>query len=66
MPTYTYVCNDCGQRFDAMRRMSQRAEAPPCPTCASANTAFRISAPFVAGGVSSSGGGGSSCSSGFG
>ena len=66
MPTYTYHCNDCGQHFDAMRRMSQRTEAPPCPSCASTNTEFRISAPFVGGGASGGGTSRSSCSSGFG
>ncbi len=64
MPTYSYHCLDCGQRFDAMRRMAQRAEAPPCPICASEHTELGISAPFLA--RAAGGGSGSSCSSGFG
>jgi putative FmdB family regulatory protein len=33
MPTYTYLCSDCGHRFDTVQRMS----ADPltdCPQCA--------------------------------
>lgn len=61
MPTYDYKCRDCGRRFDAMRRMSERANAPSCPECGSPQTELALSAPFVAGG--GSGGGGSSCNS---
>lgn len=65
MPTYNYHCNECGEKFSAMRRMAQRAEAPPCPKCQSEHTELGISAPFLAR-AGSGGGGGSSCSSGFG
>lgn len=65
MPTYNYRCLDCGTTFSAMRRMAQRAEAPPCPVCASTSTELGISAPFLAR-AGGGGGGGTSCSSGFG
>ncbi len=60
MPTYVYHCRDCDSRFDAMRRMSERANAPTCPHCGSEHTELALSAPFVAAG---SGGGGGSCNS---
>ncbi len=61
MPIYVYECRECGQRFESLRSMSRRTEAPPCPTCDSEDTALGVSAPFVSGG---GGGGGSarSCS----
>lgn len=62
MPTYVYKCRDCGSRFDAMRRMSERADAPRCPQCDSEHTELALSAPFVAGG-SGGGAGGGSCNS---
>lgn len=55
MPTYVYHCRDCDSRFDAMRRMSERANAPRCPHCGSEHTELAIAAPFVAGGSSSAG-----------
>jgi len=68
MPTYDYRCPDCGERFEAMRRIAQRAEAPRCPRCSGEHAELAVSAPFVAGGTSNGSGGGS-CgggSSGFG
>ena len=32
MPTYDYSCKTCGQ-FDAIRSISMRDEAAPCPSC---------------------------------
>lgn len=63
MPTYVYQCRDCGSRFDAMRRMSERANAPRCPACESEHTELAISAPFVGGRTGSGGNGGSGCNS---
>ncbi len=54
MPLYEYHCRACGKRFDEMRRMAERLNAPPCPTCGSEQTELAISAPAVFGG---SGGG---------
>jgi putative FmdB family regulatory protein len=33
MPTYTYLCHDCGHRFDTVQRMSEDA-LTDCPECA--------------------------------
>ncbi len=54
MPMYEYACRACGKRFDEMRRMAERLQAPPCPQCGSEETELAISAPAVFGG----GGGG--------
>ncbi len=59
MPIYVYECRDCGQRFESLRSMSRRAEAPPCPACTSEDTGLAVTAPFVSGG----GSGGSSARS---
>ncbi len=51
---YEYACRTCGKRFEEMKRIAERQEAPPCPACGSEDTALAISAPAVFGG----GGGG--------
>lgn len=61
MPLYEYSCQDCGHRYEAIRRMSERADAPECPKCASRQTALALSAPAFLGGSS---GGASACSTG--
>lgn len=33
MPTYSYLCSDCGHRFDTVQRMSEDA-LTDCPQCA--------------------------------
>jgi len=63
MPTYDYICRECGARYSALRRMTQRAEAPPCPHCQSEATELTISAPMLA---RASSGGSASCGTGFG
>ncbi len=50
MPMYEYACRDCGHRFDELRRMSERLNAPPCPACGSEQTELAISAAAVFGG----------------
>jgi putative FmdB family regulatory protein len=57
MPVYEYQCRGCGGRFEALRRMSERAAAPPCPKCGAEETELALSAPAFVGG-----GGGGSCS----
>jgi putative FmdB family regulatory protein len=61
MPLYEYRCEDCGHRFEAMRRMSERADAPGCPECGSAATVLALSASAFLGG-GGGGGGGGACS----
>jgi putative FmdB family regulatory protein len=60
VPLYDYLCQACGRRFDALRRMSERTEAPPCPACASDETVLALSVPAPVGG----GGAGNACSTG--
>ena len=62
MPLYEYACRDCGHRFDELRRMAERLQAPPCPVCGSERTELALSAPavFGAGGGSAPGNHGSS------
>ena len=57
MPMYEYLCHECGHRFDELRRMAERLEAPPCPACGSKATELAISAAAVFGGGGSGGGG---------
>ena len=39
MPTYDYVCQDCGQRFDVRMSISAYSAGakPSCSSCGSAN-----------------------------
>ncbi len=60
MPIYEYRCAACNRRFEAMRRMSERAEAPSCPDCGSDETELGMSTASVTGG--SGGGGAGACS----
>ncbi len=55
MPMYDYACRACGKRFEEMRRIAERLNAPPCPVCQSADTELAISAPAVFGGGGSGG-----------
>ncbi|MFQ5399764.1 MAG: zinc ribbon domain-containing protein [Anaerolineae bacterium] len=49
MPTYLFLCRDCGQSFDRRLRMSQSSETQACPSCGSKNTRKRIGAVAVNG-----------------
>jgi putative FmdB family regulatory protein len=60
MPVYEYLCRECGGRSEAMRRMSERADAPPCARCGSEQTELALSAPAFLGGCG--GGGSDACS----
>lgn len=33
MPVYTYACRECGKRQEAVRRVSERGDCPPCDRC---------------------------------
>ncbi len=50
MPMYDYACRACGKRFEEMRRIAERLNAPPCPACGSVETELALSAPAVFGG----------------
>ena len=55
MPMYDYACRACGKRFEEMRRIAERLDAPPCPACGSAETALALSALAVFGGTGAGG-----------
>lgn len=65
MPIYEYQCYDCGERFDALRTMSQ-ADAPiHCEYCDSMRTSRQVSAAYAhsSGRVVAGSGNGSGCGS---
>lgn len=44
MPMYEYHCQDCGTSFNALVKMSDRAQGCPCPNCEGWGD-YKISAP---------------------
>lgn len=62
MPLYEYLCRDCGGRVEAMRRMSERENAPRCESCGSERTELAMSATSFLGGSGSGAGGACSTS----
>ncbi len=68
MPTYEYICQDCGKPFDVRASMSAYAEGlePACPECGSKATERRFSSVNVMRGSGRSQGSASACdASGF-
>ncbi len=65
MPSYDFVCQDCGSSFEARLSISaySAGEGRECPKCGSTNVERTFTAVNVIAGSSSSGGsyGGSSC-----
>ncbi len=56
MPLYEYVCRDCGDRFEAMRRVEERLSVTTCPGCGGERTSLAMSAPgFVGAGATTVG-----------
>ena len=47
MPIYEYQCADCGERFDALRSMSQADDPISCEQCDSMDTTRKVSAAFA-------------------
>ena len=41
MPTYSYLCSDCGHRFDTVQRMSEDA-LTDCPECRKASLVRQV------------------------
>ncbi len=62
MPLYEYKCTECGTRFEAMRKISERKDPPPCRKCGSLRTELAMSASAFLGGGGGGGGGGGACS----
>ncbi|TYP56663.1 FmdB family zinc ribbon protein [Thermosediminibacter litoriperuensis] len=44
MPVYEYKCEDCGHRFEVLRKLQERDEPIECPGCRSGNTRREVSA----------------------
>ncbi len=47
MPIYEYECQDCQQRFEALRSMNDADAAIACENCGSANTKRALSVFFA-------------------
>lgn len=67
MPLYEYMCDDCGCKFELLRRFSQSDDPALCPHC-ERNHGRRLISTFAAlskgsDGVTSSVSGSSSCGS---
>lgn len=63
MPTYEYICNQCGEEFEKRVSFAEANSKPVCPKCASPDTSKKLSRTLPFGGGSGSG---SSSSSGCG
>ncbi|RMD50955.1 MAG: zinc ribbon domain-containing protein [Candidatus Thermofonsia bacterium] len=53
MPTYEFLCEECGHPFDKRLRMSEVGQPVSCPVCASKQTRRRFSSAVAVGGGSS-------------
>lgn len=53
MPTYSYVCRECGQAFEKRLRMSQSGEVQECPSCGGDDTRKSIGAVAIGGATAS-------------
>ncbi|MFH1603323.1 MAG: zinc ribbon domain-containing protein [Pseudomonadota bacterium] len=47
MPTYEYLCKDCGHQFELVERMSEHAAAHKCPKCRSEKVEPRVAVFFA-------------------
>jgi putative FmdB family regulatory protein len=51
MPTYDYLCNDCGRKFelveDVNEHMDEHATSHRCPSCSSQKVERRVAEFFV-------------------
>jgi putative FmdB family regulatory protein len=63
MPIYEYVCQDCQQRFEALRSMADSDKAIPCEYCGSDQTQRAISVFFAQSGGRGIAGSNGECSS---
>ena len=64
MPLYDYLCESCGKKFEDLRSLAERQNAP-CPICGKPSDK-QISSFFTSSGSSSSGGPGNCGNVGFG
>jgi putative FmdB family regulatory protein len=54
MPIYSYHCQDCGEKFEQFRGMSDSDKEVACPRCGKKDPK-RVIAPVFCGGSSSKG-----------
>jgi len=64
MPVYSYICNDCGEKFDLLVGVTAQQEPMKCKKCNSENISKTIGAFNVGGGSGQTNGSGSSCPTG--
>jgi putative FmdB family regulatory protein len=57
MPMYEYRCEECGNRYEELRRMSEADQDLSCPKCGSSGVERLLSA-FATGGCTPTAGGG--------
>ena len=62
MPTYEYMCDDCGRVFELERPVSERDNEAPCPTCGSKRTKRLLSRGIILIGLESQKDSSSACS----
>ncbi|GIU80743.1 MAG: zinc ribbon domain-containing protein [Bryobacteraceae bacterium] len=58
MPMYEYRCEECGAKYEQLRRMSEADTNLECPACGSLNVRREVSACAIGGSASSSNSGG--------
>ncbi len=58
MPMYEYRCQQCGAKYEQLRRMSEADTNLECPLCGSRNVRREVSACAIGGSSSSSKSGG--------
>lgn len=56
MPLYEFICQDCGERFDKLLRMSDDPKTVTCPSCTSKAVERAISTFATSGGATLGGG----------
>ena len=64
MPIYTYVCNECGEKFDLLLGVTNKQEAIKCKKCNSRNVKKTIGTFSVGKGSGKSENSDSSCPTG--
>ncbi|WP_084001232.1 FmdB family zinc ribbon protein [Anaerolinea thermolimosa] len=67
MPLYEYVCQDCGEHFDALRSFKEADQPIRCKSCFSERTIRAISVFYASSdgrAIATSGGGCSGCGGG--
>jgi putative FmdB family regulatory protein len=64
MPIYSYICNECGEKFDLLVGVTAQPEELKCKKCNSQNIKKTLGTFSVGGGSGKSGGSDSSCPTG--